>query len=178
MVVPPPPEPTIVALDGQGHPIPNRVVRGRIERPNISECGPCALHARGLSGLAPQWSHVASAIRPFPGKLVGRAFFSCIDTEYYFDLHGQLEEAGSLVEPRGRADISAGVAGCSARAEGARALLDVGGLDRPHRGDPDSRGQPVARGGPWTSGRTPLVISDTVSAACELPDAGDVRPTP
>jgi hypothetical protein len=45
----------------------------------------------------------------------------------YFDLHGQLEEAGGLIEPRGRADISAGVAGCLARAEGTRALLDVVG---------------------------------------------------
>jgi hypothetical protein len=45
----------------------------------------------------------------------------------YFDLHGQHEEAGNLVEPRSRADISDGVAGCSARAEGARALLDVVG---------------------------------------------------
>jgi hypothetical protein len=45
----------------------------------------------------------------------------------YFDLHGQLEEAGSLVEPRSRADISDGVARCLARAEGARALLDVVG---------------------------------------------------
>ena len=46
----------------------------------------------------------------------------------YFDLHGQLEEAGGLIEPRNRADdISAGVADCLARAEGARALLDVVG---------------------------------------------------
>jgi hypothetical protein len=46
----------------------------------------------------------------------------------YFDLHGQLEEANGLIEPRNRADdISAGVAGCLARAEGARALLDVVG---------------------------------------------------
>lgn len=45
----------------------------------------------------------------------------------YFDLHGHLEEAGSLIEPRRRADISDGLAGCSARAEGARALLDVVG---------------------------------------------------
>lgn len=45
----------------------------------------------------------------------------------YFDLHGQLEEAGGLIEPRNRADISAGVAGCLARAEDARALLDVVG---------------------------------------------------
>jgi hypothetical protein len=43
----------------------------------------------------------------------------------YFDLHGQLDGACSLIEPRNRADISDGVAGCLARAEGARALLDV-----------------------------------------------------
>jgi hypothetical protein len=36
-----------------------------------------------LPSLAPQWSHVASAITPFPGTIIGRAFFSCIDTEYY-----------------------------------------------------------------------------------------------
>jgi hypothetical protein len=45
----------------------------------------------------------------------------------YFDLHGQLDEAGSLIEPRNRADISDGVADCLARAEGVRALLDVVG---------------------------------------------------
>lgn len=46
----------------------------------------------------------------------------------YFDLHGQLEEANGLIEPRNRAgDISAGVAGCLARAESVRALLDVVG---------------------------------------------------
>ncbi|HWX88343.1 MAG TPA: hypothetical protein VNX67_09215 [Solirubrobacteraceae bacterium] len=51
----------------------------------------------------------------------------CCATGSNFDLHGQLEEAGSLIEPRNRADISDGVAGCLARAEGARALLDVVG---------------------------------------------------
>jgi hypothetical protein len=91
-VVPRPPEPTIMALDRQGRPIPNRVVRERIERPDISGRGPCSLRAGGLPGLAPQWSHVASAIRPFPGKLVGRAFFSCIDTEYYLK-HWPLDAA-------------------------------------------------------------------------------------
>jgi hypothetical protein len=45
----------------------------------------------------------------------------------YFDLHGQLEEAGSLIEPRSHANVSDGFAGCLARAEGARALLDVVG---------------------------------------------------
>jgi hypothetical protein len=50
----------------------------------------------------------------------------------YFDLHGQLEETNGLIEPRNRADdISAGVAGCLARAEGARALLDVVGWIEP-----------------------------------------------
>jgi hypothetical protein len=79
----PPPEPALVALNGQGKPIPNRIVREPSEPANVSERGPCTLRARGLPGLIPQWSHLASAIRPFPGKLVGRAFFSCIDTEYY-----------------------------------------------------------------------------------------------
>lgn len=49
----------------------------------------------------------------------------------YFDLHGQLEEAGSLIEPRNRADISDGVAGCLARAEAVRALLDLVGWIAP-----------------------------------------------
>jgi len=78
-----PTEPTLVALDAQGQPIPNRIARERAEPANVSGRGPCTLHSSGLPGLAPQWSHVANAIRPFPGKLVGRAFFSCIDTEYY-----------------------------------------------------------------------------------------------
>ncbi len=91
-VLPLPPEPAIVALDAQGRPIPNRSVRGPDERPNTSGRGPCALRAGGLPGLAPQWSHVASAIEPFPGTVVGRAFFSCIDTEYYLQ-HWPLDAA-------------------------------------------------------------------------------------
>ena len=49
----------------------------------------------------------------------------------YFDLHGQLEEAGALIEPRGRADIRAAVDGCLSRAQGTRALLDVVGWIEP-----------------------------------------------
>ena len=49
----------------------------------------------------------------------------------YFDLHGQLEEAGSLIEPRGRADIRCPVDGCLARANSTRALLDVVGWIEP-----------------------------------------------
>jgi hypothetical protein len=78
-----PPEPALVALDARGRPIPNQIVHESVERANTSGRGPCALRASGLPGLAPQWSHLAGVIRPFPGKLIGRAFFSCIDTEYY-----------------------------------------------------------------------------------------------
>jgi len=49
----------------------------------------------------------------------------------YFDLHGQLEEASGLIEPRGREDIRAPVDGCLARANGTRALLDVVGWIEP-----------------------------------------------
>jgi hypothetical protein len=58
--------------------------------------GPCSLRAGGLPGLATQWSHVAGAITPFPGKLVGRSFFSCIDTEYY--LHRWPLDAAILLD--------------------------------------------------------------------------------
>jgi hypothetical protein len=49
----------------------------------------------------------------------------------YFDLHGQLEEAGTLIEPRGRADIRVAVDGCLTTAKGTRALLDVVGWIEP-----------------------------------------------
>jgi hypothetical protein len=91
-VLPLPPEPAVVALDAQGRPLPNRSVRGPDERPDASGRGPCALHSGGLPGLAAQWSHVASAIEPYPGTVVGRAFFSCIDTEYYLQ-HWPLDAA-------------------------------------------------------------------------------------
>jgi hypothetical protein len=53
------------------------------QKPQPLPSGPCQIRAHGLAGLQPQWGHVASAIRAYPGKLIGRAFFSCIDTEYY-----------------------------------------------------------------------------------------------
>jgi len=45
----------------------------------------------------------------------------------YFDLHGQLEEAGALIEPRGRADIRVAVDGCLTTAKGTRAASARGG---------------------------------------------------
>lgn len=53
------------------------------QKPQPLPAGPCQLRAGGVPGLQPQWGHVAVAIRPYPRKIIGRAFFSCIDTEYY-----------------------------------------------------------------------------------------------
>lgn len=39
-----------------------------------------------------EWSHTARSIRPLVGPLVGHAFFSCIDTEYYLN-HWPLDAA-------------------------------------------------------------------------------------
>lgn len=45
--------------------------------------GPCQINAHGLPALESEWGHVAASIRPYPATIIGRAFFSCIDTEYY-----------------------------------------------------------------------------------------------
>jgi hypothetical protein len=87
---PPPLTPqAFIPLDGRGqeirsvgNPEPRFSIRWW-ERPAPLPRGPCHLSAHGLSGLAAQWGHVATAIRPYPGRIIGRAFFSCIDTEYY-----------------------------------------------------------------------------------------------
>lgn len=81
--VAPPPEPALIALNARGLTIPSAVGRVPGASARLASRGPCALTAGGLPSLAPQWSHVASAITPFPGTIIGRAFFSCIDTEYY-----------------------------------------------------------------------------------------------
>jgi hypothetical protein len=79
-----PSAPKLVALDSAGRPLASASSRSSVNAPAGSGAVRCALHAGGLAGLVPQWSHVAGAIEPFAGgQLVGRAFFSCIDTEYY-----------------------------------------------------------------------------------------------
>jgi hypothetical protein len=35
-----------------------------------------------VRGLKPKQGHVAIRIRPYPRKIIGRAFFSCISTDY------------------------------------------------------------------------------------------------
>ncbi|MGO8907502.1 MAG: hypothetical protein ACLQMH_18050 [Solirubrobacteraceae bacterium] len=41
-----------------------------------------------MPGLSPQWGHVVQTIHAFPGRIVGRALLSCIDTEYYLQHWG------------------------------------------------------------------------------------------
>jgi hypothetical protein len=74
-------------------------VRGSVrwwQAPQPPPSGPCAIHARGLPGLKPEWGHVAAAIQPYPGKIAGQAFVSCIDTEYY--LHNWPLETAILLD--------------------------------------------------------------------------------
>jgi hypothetical protein len=89
-------EPTQVLLDVHGHPIAQGVTPKYAGLHLTSGRGPCLLRAGGLPGLQAEWSHVAAAIRPFPGKLIGRSFFSCIDTEYY--LHNWPLDAAILLD--------------------------------------------------------------------------------
>jgi hypothetical protein len=78
-----PADPSLLALDAQGRTIPGPTGLGSGGAISLSAHGPCALSDTGPADLKPEWSHVASAITPFAGTIIGRAFFSCIDTEYY-----------------------------------------------------------------------------------------------
>jgi hypothetical protein len=93
---PAPAEPSLTALDAAGRPIASTPVRGGAQGPALAAQGPCTLRAGGAPGLRAAWSHVASAIVPYPGALVGRAFFSCIDTEYV--LHKWALDAAILLD--------------------------------------------------------------------------------
>lgn len=97
------PEPQLVALDARGRVIPQHTL-GRTSLPRSqaggprgpTAGGPCRLQASGLPGLSAQWSHVASSIRPYPATIIGRAFFSCVDVEYY--LRGWPLDAAILLD--------------------------------------------------------------------------------
>jgi hypothetical protein len=87
-----PTEQSILAIDSRGvvlHPRVNRSLQAAPDRviwwesPRPVPAGPCQIHARGLPGLQPRWGHVAAQIHSYPARIIGRAFFSCIDTEYY-----------------------------------------------------------------------------------------------
>jgi hypothetical protein len=67
-------------------------------RPQPLAPGPCQIRAHGLPALEPEWGHVAATIRPYPAKIIGRAFFSCIDSEYY--MHKWPLETAILLDAR------------------------------------------------------------------------------
>lgn len=83
------------AIDAHGKPLgPSQAVWGQggpavkirwWQRPSSLPRGPCQIRATGLAGLTAEWGRVATTIRPYPHKIAGRAFFSCIDTEYYLN---------------------------------------------------------------------------------------------
>jgi hypothetical protein len=80
--------PTIVPFDALGRPIAESRDYGAVwfhdwNRPATPLKGPCQLHVSGLGGITAEWGQVATAIRPYPGQIIGRGFLSCIDTEYY-----------------------------------------------------------------------------------------------
>ena len=56
-----------------------------------------------------QWSHLAAPIRPFPEQLVGRAFLSCVDVEYY--LHGWPLDAAVLLDAAQPGSLPAAIPG-------------------------------------------------------------------
>jgi hypothetical protein len=97
------PGPALVPLDAHGHAIPQRPPPRSFRFPSRSwqypaapAQGACELRATGVPGLSPQWGDIASAIVPYPGRIIGRAFFSCIDTEY--DLQGLSLDAAILLD--------------------------------------------------------------------------------
>lgn len=95
LVLPPPREPVLTALDGAGRVLASTPVRPG-SSPATTSSGPCSLQATGLEGLRARWSHVAGTVAPYPGAVVGRAFFSCIDTDYAF--HGSSLDVAILLD--------------------------------------------------------------------------------
>jgi hypothetical protein len=85
--------PTVVPLDARGKPIAETSDYGAVwfrdwNRPATPLEGPCRLHLSGLTGATAEWGQVATAIRPYPSRIVGQGFLSCVDTEYYIPGRG------------------------------------------------------------------------------------------
>jgi hypothetical protein len=81
---------SLVAFDAHGHRIAEGFEASPAgpgsfwQRPERSPPGLCQLSAHGLRGLTAQWGHVVSRVAAYRG-VVGRAFQSCTDTEYYLN---------------------------------------------------------------------------------------------
>jgi hypothetical protein len=119
---PPPPGPgtpqSLIAVDPQGQVLRSTSTSSgelparRIiwwERPSALPHGPCQIHAHGIPALQPQWGHVATSISPYPERIIGRAFYSCIDTEYY--LHNWPLETAILLDAQHPGSTPAAIPG-------------------------------------------------------------------
>lgn len=86
--------PTLTAFDSQGRRISESPDYGDglpfrdWNRPSAPAKGVCQLHASGIADLTSEWGQVATALHPYPGRISGRGFLSCIDTEYYIPGRG------------------------------------------------------------------------------------------
>ena len=85
-----PTDSTLLALDEHAHQIAQHWMNTPLQAtvrswryPGRPPQGSCQLRAVGLPGLSARGGQVASAIRPFPGQLVGHAFLPCVVTDYY-----------------------------------------------------------------------------------------------
>jgi hypothetical protein len=94
------------------------------QKPARGAPGPCQIRARGLRALEPEWGHVAAAIHPYPTKIIGRAFFSCADTEYY--LHNWPLVAAILLDAQHPGSSPAAIPGMK-QVTGASGLFDAPG---------------------------------------------------
>jgi hypothetical protein len=87
MVLPPMTH-SLTPLDARGHRMTQHLPRGGDlpatfwRRPAHAPPGPCRITATPMRGLSPQWGNVARRLRSF-NDVVGRAFQSCADTEFY-----------------------------------------------------------------------------------------------
>ncbi len=106
-----PVEPSLVALAADGRRLADPAPRPR-PGPAVTASGPCTLTAPGLPGAREQWSHLAAPVRPYPEQLVGRAFFSCVDVEYY--LHGWPLDAAVLLDAAHPGSLPAAIPGLTA----------------------------------------------------------------
>ncbi len=73
---------------------PARITWWKSPRP--APAGPCQIHARGMPELLPKWGHAVAQIHRYPGKIIGSAFFSCVDSEFY--LHNWPLETAVLLD--------------------------------------------------------------------------------
>jgi hypothetical protein len=96
------PAPKLTALNASGYVIPTVHVSDQPQEPAVGwqrprppASGSCSLNAAPGSGLSAQWGRVVTAIHG-DRAVIGRAFLSCINTEYSFQ--GSPLEAAVLLD--------------------------------------------------------------------------------